>query len=550
MSKLRRAVVPARGHHREKGVYVQREWLKKEFHLNLRISSSGVVLALGYAMVFWATRQMSVDQFYLPAGIRVAALLVCPPRTWPYLMVGEYAFFAQARFPLIDQYGLAWVVLASALLMPTVAAIVYLHRRRLAAGNPAWLLSIAALSAVAITALNQGLAYLLMPTLHDAVSWMGVAKYIIGDYLGILIFAPVALLWKHRHHLPHPTAGAAMMAVTTLTVIGALGLAAMQLPADDLLAKSSLRIAMLLPAAALTCMYGWRGAAISVAGLNLTIGLTLESSGLPGSFDPVAFLAQQVLAVTGTALLLLGSTISYYYRQFNANDRLGRRAASLVRTAHLASEESRREQALRMQTLGEDIDRSLQMAADLLKQRGHLASAMDMLRRGASQSRLFREQISMVYPSDIEYAGLYVALQSGGVAGTWDATDRVARPRFSGDPCQLSLGLQLAAYRSLVDAVGVMLKHESGFLRVRAHCGRRGEVQGIVITVALLDPQRTLTAQTVARANEVLGGRALAYGGNPRCRRNRLRLVLVETRQPYRVPSGLSIDQITPRAVL
>ncbi len=531
-------------------MYVQLEWLKREFHLDLRISSSGVLLALVYAMVFWAMRQMSVDQFYLPAGIRVAALLLCPPRKWPYLIIGEFAFFAQARFHLIDQYGLAWVVLASASLMPTVAAIVYLHRRRMATGNPAWLLSIAALSAVAITALNQGLAYLLMPTLHDAVSWMGVAKYIIGDYLGILIFAPAALLWKHRYHLPRPTIRAGMMAAAALAVIGVLGVAAMQLPANELLAKSSLRVAMLLPATALTCMYGWRGAAISVAGLNLTVGLTLDSSGLPGSFDPVAFMAQQVLAVTGTALLLLGSTISRYYRQLNAHDRLGRRAAALVRTAHLASEETRKEQALRMQTIGEDIDRSVQMAADLLKQRGYLAPAMDMLRRGASQSRLFREQISMVYPSDIEYSGLYVALQSGGVAGAWDATDRVARPRFSGNPCHLSLGLQLAAYRSLVDAVSLMLKHESGFLRVRAHCGRRGDYQGIVMTVALLDPQRTLSAQTVARADEVLGGRALAYGGNPGCRRNRLRLVLVEPRQPYRVPSGLSIDQITPRAVL
>jgi len=531
-------------------VYVQLEWLKKEFHLNLRISSSGVLLALVYALAFWATRQLSVDQLYLPAGIRVSALLLCPPRLWPYLIAGEYAFFAQARFHLIDQYGLPWVVLASGSLMPTVALIVHLHRRRMATDTPAWLLSIAALAAVSVTALNQGLAYLLMPSLHDAISWMGVAKFIIGDYLGILIFAPVALLWKQHQHTSRTTTGGWIMAAATSMLIGVLGWYAMQLPGDDLLAKSTLRIAMLLPAAALTCMYGWRGAAISVAGLNLTIGMTMDSSGLPGSFDPIAFLAQQVLAVTGTALLLLGSTISRHYHRFNVHDRLGRQAAALVRTAHLASEEDRKERALRMKTIGEDIDRSFQMAADLLKARGHLASATDMLRRGASQSRLFREQISRVYPSEIEYSGLYTALQLSGVASAWESTDRVARPRFSGDPCQLSLGLQLAAYRSLLDAVALMLKHESGYLRVHAHCGRRGNVQGIIISVALLDPERTVAAETMARAKELLGGRALAYGGNPRCRRNRLRLVLLEPRQAYRVPSGLSIDQITPRAVL
>jgi glucose-6-phosphate-specific signal transduction histidine kinase len=79
-----------------------------------------------------ATRQLSLDQFYLPAGIRVAAVLLCPPRLWPYLLLGEYAYFAQSRVPMIEKYGLTWVIVASAFLMPAVMLIVKLQRRLMA----------------------------------------------------------------------------------------------------------------------------------------------------------------------------------------------------------------------------------------------------------------------------------------------------------------------------------------------------------------------------------------------------------------------------------
>lgn len=531
---------------------MQLSWLKKEFHLNLRIHPAGVLLAVLYAFAYGVARASSVDQMYLPAGIRVAALLLCPPRWWPYLILGEYAFFAQARYPIIGQYGLAWVVIASMVLMPTVALIVHWHQRRLASQSEAWLLSIAALSAIAVSSLNQGLAYLLMPTLHEAVSWTGMLRYMVGDYLGILLFAPLALLWRHRHVSFAATSRWPTAAIAALSVIVALGLSAAHLPGgeDMVLAKNSLRIAMMLPAVGLTCLYGWRGAAVSFAAINLTLALTMEMTGRPGSFDATAFVAQQILAVTGTALLLLGSTISHHYHRFAAREKLRGQAETFARTGHLASEQERRVRAQQMRVIGEDIDQSFLRAAALLKQRGAHASALDMLSASQLQSRLFREQISMVYPTEIEYSGLFVALRSGGLAGLWDMTDRIARPRLHGDPCRLSLGLQLAAYRSLADAVSLLLDHETGYLQVRVRCGRRGGVSGIVMTVALLDHKRRLGAAVIQRAQHVLAGRTLAYGGSAGCRRNRIRLLLVDVPQTYREPSGPSMDQITPPAVL
>ena len=91
--------------------------------------------------------------------------------------------------------------------------------------------------------------------------------------------------------------------------------------------------------------------------------------------------------------------------------------------------------------------------ADWLKAQGHHAVASSLLHTSNVHSRLFREQTSMVYPSGLEHLGLYVALQAGGIRESWKLTERVLRPDLKGDPCNLSVELQLAAYRTLIDAV-------------------------------------------------------------------------------------------------
>ncbi len=140
------------------------DWWKEGLLLKVRIRPAGLMLALLYAVAYWATRQLSLDQFYLPAGIRVAAVLLCPPRLWPYLLLGEYAYFAQSRVPMIEKYGLTWVIVASAFLMPAVMLIVKLQRRLMAESQTIGLLLIAAASSVVVTLLNLSFSHLLWPT--------------------------------------------------------------------------------------------------------------------------------------------------------------------------------------------------------------------------------------------------------------------------------------------------------------------------------------------------------------------------------------------------
>ena len=178
-------------------------WWKNDVELSFRIRPIGLFIAGMYAVTCWAARQVSLDQFYLPAGIRVAALLLCPPRLWPYLLLGEYAYFAQMRYPLIGKYGLAWVILGSVFLMPAVALVVRAHRRFMTATTEGWLLSMAVSAALIATALKLGLAHLLSENPSSVPFATRAVRFVLGDYIAILTVAPLAPV--SYTHLTLPT---------------------------------------------------------------------------------------------------------------------------------------------------------------------------------------------------------------------------------------------------------------------------------------------------------------------------------------------------------
>lgn len=508
----------------------------------MRIHPAGLALAALYAIACWATRQLSLDQFYLPAGVRVAAVLLCPPRLWPYLLLGEYAYFAQMRVPMIEKYGLAWVVLGSTVLMPAVMLTVHLHRRLVAATKDAWLISVAAACAVLVTALNLLLAHLLWPDPPAMPVLASIARLVVGDFIGILTLAPLALLWSRRSDHVAWGSGFILQNGAAVVLMILLGLYASQLPLSELNAKTSIQLLMAMPVVVMTCLYGWRGAAIGVPALNLVIGLSTPSP-YAGAFDAAAFATQQIMATTGVALLILGSRISHYYHRSHLGEVGERDALKHARNSLVASELDLRERARHLRKLGDGIDTSLDEVANWLSAQGHPSVANSLLHLASVHSRQFREQTSMVYPAALEHLGLYVALQAGGVRETWDLSHRVMRPRLVGDPCQLGVGLQLAAYRVLNDAVSLLLNNEKGQIQVRARCGRSGSHLGIVMTVALLDGYRVLSPETCEAAIERLAGRAMAYGGSVRPRRNRLRIVLIETGAPTSLMAFHPVDR-------
>ncbi len=504
-------------------------WWRSRFELKVRMEPAGFLLAAIYAVACWAARQVSLDQFYLPAGIRVAALLLSPPRLWPYLLLGEYAYFAQMRYPLIETYGAAWAVLGSMFLMPMVAAVVRCHGNLVTPRSEAWLLSIAVVAALAVTALNLAFSHLLwpVPRRHDLVT--DAIRYAVGDYVGILTVAPLALLWRKIQAGSPWKKEFSRATMLWMVAMCGLGLAAWLLPAQLGPFRVSLQLLMALPAIVLTCMHGWKGAAIAIPAINLHVGLAMPSP-YPWSFDSSTFVTQQILAITGSALLAMGYSISHYYHQYREREARERMVVMHARSAHISSEMELRERVLDMRRVGDMVDHSLSEIAYWLKENDLEQFSRDLLRISVANSRHFREQTSMVYPTALEHVGLYLTLQISGINEAWAKTGRISSPRLMGDPCQLSVGLQLATYRTIADAVSLLLRNESGQIRVHARCGRFGRVRGIFASVELLDASQRLSHASMVAAIERLTGRTLAYNGTVQCRRNRVRIILLEER--------------------
>lgn len=497
----------------------------------------GLILAVVYAMACWGLWHLSVDQFFLPAGLRVAALIVVPPRLWPYLLLGEYAYFARLRAPMVDTYGLTWAVIGSAVLMPAVMAVVHLHRRMIATRNELWLPSVAALAAASTCVLKLLSIHLLWPAPPDAPVLHQATVYLIGDFTAILTLAPLALLWIRRDLAMRWPQRVAPRTVAATCLLAGLGLAASLLPAGTTPLRPSLLLIMALPAIALTVLHGWRGAACAVPFWSVVTAFTMPTSGLPGSFDMATYAWQQHLALYGTALLALGASISHYRRQFRTHAHGEQQILAQARAALHASEAGLRHRAQQMRRVGEGIDLSHAQMVQWLQAHGYSRLADSLLHTAEVCSRQFRAQTSMVYPAALEQIGLYLALQTGGIGQEWERSCRVLAPRFGGDPCQLSVDLQLAAYRTLTDAVSLLLEHEPGQLRVRVRCGQQRQMQGLVMTLRLLDPAQTISTATTVLAIERLSARIRAYGGRIECRGRCIRVVLHE---PVRVPAMCS----------
>lgn len=504
---------------------------KEGMELSFRIRPVGIALAAVYALSCLASRQFSLDQFFLPAGIRAAALLIVPTRLWPYLLLGEYIYFATLRIPMIDAYGLSWVILASTLLMPIAMLVVYLHRMRepAEAATGLWLLSLSLCTALFVPAINLGVSYVLWSNPPPSNLLDAVDRTIFGHFAAIITVVPLAFLWAQRRANPNWGTRFVAPTATAILVMLILGLAMQLTGSSAHTTRTHLVLLAALPAIALTFMHGWRGAAIAIPLLNLPLHLATPSTGLPESFDLGTFSTQQNMAVMSVALLALGSSISYHHERARSRRLAEETTLRLARSSHQTSERDLRERADRLKHLGEGMDSSLDEMVSWLRAQGHHAVAVSLQHASSVHSRLFREQASMIYPTGLEQVGLYVALQAGGVRQLWNSTHRVIPPRLAGNPCVLSVELQLAIYRTLIEAVSLLLELEAGQICVHVRCGRTGARRGVLISVALLDRACVLTTRTRDQAFERLAGRILAYGGAMDCRANRLRMVLSES---------------------
>lgn len=117
----------------------------------------------------------------------------------------------------------------------------------------------------------------------------------------------------------------------------------------------------------------------------------------PTAFDPAAFITQQIMAISGIVLLLLGSRITHFYHRYRLRD--GERDRHPIWRG--ARNWPARWSCVNVPcTFASSATALIRLAelAEWLKAQGHHAVANSLLHTPNVHSRLFREQTSMVYP--------------------------------------------------------------------------------------------------------------------------------------------------------
>ncbi|WP_183423910.1 MASE1 domain-containing protein [Luteibacter sp. Sphag1AF] len=285
-----------------------------------------VPIAAAYAACYELTHYLSYSHWILPAGLRLACLLLLPYRMWPAIVVGEALPVFENAMMCVRQLGWAWAGISAIpfvlLCIPVVRWIrnrmpLYLADGQINMG----MILLATLACALITALRTDTAVFaaLMHGKGGMATWhaeglVDLQAYILGSYLGALTLTPTLLAlherfsgpcsWKSfwRSRLTHDVALGVIPFLTTIVVMAPSG----SITPADVQQLHLYRLAVLIPVLVLTMRHGWRGAAL--AGMLSSIALATTSAVL---MDPAMIRAQAVLALTISGSLLAGVSMPH-----------------------------------------------------------------------------------------------------------------------------------------------------------------------------------------------------------------------------------------------
>lgn len=470
----------------------------------------GLLLAAGYATATYYLRIGSSAHWYLPAGLRFASLFLIPLRYWPYLYFGECAALFAVRWPDAERWGIPFLMVSTLSYMPPVAGIVHLIRKhtslpRIATGRDVLtMLSAAMAIAIISTSVNAATTYALMVERPSAPAPYVVGIWLMGQYLGIMMFASAALLWFNR---PETKSFVTRLWPESMAVLGLLVavLVALHTSGADgagALTQAS-RMLFGVTAVTLTYRHGWRGAAVGAVTLALAVGLT----GRP-DYDPSLLIAQQVVALVISALLASGAVVTHSRDIATIEATARRRAEDAWRRAWRDSEEQNSESLARAQSAYDRIMReSDEIIADLRK-----ASRAEHVMRltgdlMASTRAATKSVMREIYPAIVFSAdGLFGALRATNMP-----PEAHSRTALSGNPEYLSREGALSVYRVATAAIDAFASMSPLAISLRVRIGRFSAGTGAYVRVEV-DAQGTRTSEHTA-AIARLSRRVLAHGG-------------------------------------
>ena len=456
--------------------------------------------ALIYALLWAGLFEVSQLYWYLPAGLRFGALLLAPRRWWPWLIGAEWITDLLMHMSALNGLAGPWYTLP-AMVIPqplAVALVVALLRRR---GLSAWidtpersmrLLVGALLAALVSTAVNWPVLDVLvgMPL---AQTNSVLANFALGDYLGILLIAPLMLMLLRT---PPDRAQMRYLFGDVLLILLPILLVLTLLMGEGAVLARYARVLTLVPVLFFAFRHGWRGANLAMLASGIVIALY---SGQPRPEAPAE--AQLFLAVAGTGALLLGVATDALrqsgLRQALQNARLGtanqrldqlaRQLETAARRSLLAEEGERKRIAAELHDeLGQNLT-AIQVRVRIALPRlesaglGDVASGINDI--VATMRRSVRGLLDTLRPAALVEFGLARALAEGPVREMLRSASVEYHFEQHGDLRVLDDALRITLYRIVQEAATNCVRHAraqrfSVRLRCGVHAGR---------TLALLD---------------------------------------------------------------
>nr|WP_308006546.1 MASE1 domain-containing protein [Xanthomonas albilineans] len=478
-----------------------------------------------YAAAFRFAWMHSEDQLYLPAGLRIAALLFTPYRFWLAIFAGDAIAMLGIRASLTGDHGASqlWAYASSLLLCPFIALFPLAVRTRFPAAllNERWIPLVMMAGAMWGTAVSTGLNWALGGPMDDDIAFY-VCRLSIGEYLAIMMVVLPVLLWIQRKtdaHAPPNLARNALIAIAGLTA-AYIALHWATLPWERIMLLGS----MLIPPITLCLLHGWKGSAVGILAATVSLGLAIPDTGLLANKDLLVFVAQQSLAVVGTVLMVLGSTVSSEYDKGSRLQLARIEALNLARCNHLSAEMLLRDRAQAIANAQIEIDTGYRDVVMSLKADGRYSLALQVNTHGFKNSQMLFRHVTSIYPLDLDSFGLQQLLKSDEFVGI--AYADVAKVSLKGSMDEHSHALQLVAHRSIGHAIE-LLPQGSKHLQVRAWTlGRR---RGISVSVRCTSPVTIalpLDGEAIRMAEIQLKAKVQAYSGafKRRCRRVMLTL--------------------------
>lgn len=469
--------------------------------------------ALLYCLAYLAAWLQSIDQWYLPAGLRLACIIFLPRRLWVAPLIGEIAAMTLLQVPYAWQRGIAWTVLSPLRNFPIIAgAALFLgfggRGRRKSSPEIKDLIGLGLVACLASTVANMSLASALIPGYWKNLDIAKSLIFSLGDYLGIMLIVPACFIWHDRRCFMRMP-GLVRDSAITICALLALGLIYLQAMHTDVGGARLCCLAAIIPAIALTVRHGWRGAAIGVTLANAFDAMAMTSPIMLGARDDSMMLVQASVALLGTCLISGGSMISHYYGAAR-QERLERNEALRV--------------AQRGYSYAEDHLRKLRADMAHLIRRSAVPSlaTANGVRVASTASQGFVADLDTIYATNLDSFGLFAALESPSVVDEMTRAGIIYAGHLKGPAHRLPESFQRAAYRIAVDALTHFRIAGARDIRLTVRVSRTGRLRAVIVVSANGITDTTLGQQHLIDAQD----RCKAFGALARTRPKRFTAVL------------------------